>query len=132
MFAFASVYILDPHGMSALLLLRVSIFSAVTKFLLPVSSSRDSSPAGVFRAESVTQINKENEQFVRHHHPSLSSQAGVYVTPKISPYFKARLSRLFTSNLPAINKLHAHSCSFQPRLQSHSQYNHWYTHLRLR
>lgn len=112
------------HGMLALLRLRGSIFSALTKFLLSVSSSRDSSPADAFRAESVTHTNKENEQFVRDRHSSLSSQAGVYVTPGISAYFKPRLSRLFTSDLPAINELHAHSCSFRPRLQSHNQYNH--------
>lgn len=51
-----------------------STLSALTEVLLSVSSSRASSPADVFRAESVTHINKENEQFVRDYHPSLSSQ----------------------------------------------------------
>lgn len=72
------------HGMSALLRLRRSSFSALTKFLPSVSSSKDSSPADAFRAESITHTNKENEQFVRDHHPSLSSQASVFVAESVS------------------------------------------------
>jgi hypothetical protein len=60
-----------------------STLSALTEVLLSVSSSRASSPADVFRAESVTHINKENEQFVRDYHPSLSSQAGVSVAESV-------------------------------------------------
>ncbi|CAG8939211.1 unnamed protein product [Penicillium salamii] len=45
-----------------------------------VSFIGDSSPADAFRAESITHIDKENEQFVRTHHPSLSSQEGVRVS----------------------------------------------------
>jgi hypothetical protein len=58
-------------------------FPALTKFLLPVSSTGDSSPADVFRAEPVTHVNKENEQFVRTRHPSLSSQDGVIVSESV-------------------------------------------------
>lgn len=47
------------------------------------SYTGDSSPADVFRAESVTHINKENEQFVRTHHPSLSSQVDVRVSESV-------------------------------------------------
>ncbi|KAJ5394289.1 uncharacterized protein N7487_011930 [Penicillium crustosum] len=52
--------------------------------ILHVSSSKDSSPADAFRAESITHTNKENEQFVRDHHPSLSSQASVFVAESVS------------------------------------------------
>ncbi|KAJ5435490.1 hypothetical protein N7445_006375 [Penicillium cf. griseofulvum] len=48
-----------------------------------VSYTGDSSPADVFRAESVTHINKENEQFVRTYHPSLSSQEDVCVSESV-------------------------------------------------
>lgn len=76
------ISIRSVHCMSTLLL-RGSSCSALTKFLLSVSLFRDSSPADAFRAESVTHIDKENEQFVRDHHPSLSSQAGVYVAESV-------------------------------------------------
>lgn len=71
------------HGMSTPLLWRGSFFSALTKFLLSVSFTGDSSPADAFRAESVNDINKENEQFVRTHHPSLSSQEDVFVSESV-------------------------------------------------
>ncbi|KAJ5607002.1 hypothetical protein N7537_003621 [Penicillium hordei] len=54
-----------------------------TPLLLRVSFTGDSSLADAFRAESVTHINKENEQFIRTHRPSLSSQEDVCVSESV-------------------------------------------------
>lgn len=59
-----------------------SVFSADQPFFL-VSSSRKNSPQQAFRAESETHITKDNEQFVRDHHPSLSSQGWVFVSESV-------------------------------------------------
>ncbi|KAJ5296954.1 uncharacterized protein N7443_007847 [Penicillium atrosanguineum] len=48
--------------------------------LIPGYPSEDRLRADTFRAESITHVNKQNEQLVRSYHPSLSSRERVWVS----------------------------------------------------